>query len=142
MLALEKAAAMENGMILFDGNELFNKIQEFRLNLCHIPIRPTDGIVLTIRVIVSSLRSPDLITPSNHGDALRKQQGREEISFLPFTKLLNGWIIRRSFYPAIPTIIVIGPISTFFLIGFIMLLVVMPRLVVVRETLQRQIILP
>ncbi|MGC3974445.1 MAG: hypothetical protein QM771_08710 [Nitrospira sp.] len=63
---------------------------------------PAEFIILAIGIVVPLLGAADLISPTQHRHALRKQQRRQHIPFLSEAQLAHGRIVGGTFNAAIP----------------------------------------
>src|SRR5215831_1400437 len=74
------------------------------------PVEPTDVIVLAIGVVVPALRAPNFVTHDEPGPTESEDRQRQKVSHLPIAQALDGWVISRTFRPAIPAQVEVGPI--------------------------------
>src|SRR4029450_2400856 len=76
-----------------------------------LPVKPTDLVVLTIRVVVAVLCPTPLISAAEHRHALGKKRCRERLAALPIAQHVNLRLIGRTFDAAIPRLIVIVAVA-------------------------------
>src|ERR1700680_4005295 len=127
---------MEVGMMAAQLHEFVRKFQERLLAVGEIPIVPTGRVVLSVTIIVASLRAADFVAPADHRYALRAQQRQQEISLLPLAQVDDFGVVGLPLLAAIPGVIVVGSVAVFFAIGLVVLFVVGDQ-VVERETVVR-----
>jgi hypothetical protein len=58
---MEKATAMKYGLIVIKSDHMANEVEQFLLFGPHFPVQPTQLVVLTVRVVVATLRMPQLV---------------------------------------------------------------------------------
>ncbi len=66
----------------------------------------------------------ELVAAGEHGDALRKQQGGEEVAGLALAELVDGWIVGGAFGAHVPALIVGGAVLVILSVGLVVFLVV------------------
>src|SRR5437773_2169588 len=94
-----------------------------------LPVKPTQFIVLAVRIIVPPLCPADLIASTDHRHPLRKHQGRQHIAFLTISKFDNSRIVGWPFDSAVPTEVVVCPIAVVLAVALVMFLVVRGQVV-------------
>src|SRR4029453_11656535 len=77
-----------------------------------------------IRVVVSLLRAPDLVSAAKHRYALRKEQGRQEVAHLPPAPGEDVPVFTRPLLAAVPRTVVAFAVAVLFAICVVALLVV------------------
>src|SRR3990167_411738 len=87
-------------------------------------MKPTDLVILTVRVIVAPLGAAHFVPAADHGDTLGEHQGGEEIPLLPFAQGQDRWIIRGTLDTAVPAQVLICSVLIVLSVGFVVLLVV------------------
>src|SRR5579864_1598233 len=93
-------------MGLAESNHAFEEAEYVPIRLKLTPIQPADFVVLVIRVVVSELCIQELVTGTEHRDAVREHEEGEEVLSLFPPKYHN--LRRRAHVPfvsAIPTVI-------------------------------------
>src|SRR5580704_1255258 len=88
------------------------------------PIKPTDFVVLAIRVIVATLRASHLVASADHRNALRHHHDGDEVFDLSAAQILDLLVIGRTFDAAVPAQVVIRTIPVSFAVRFVVLRVV------------------
>ena len=89
-----------------------------------VPVDPGHLVLAGNTRCCPALRAADFVACANHGDPLRKQKRRQEISFLAFPKFQDFPIVRRALHSAVPRVIVIRAVAIVFPVGLVMFLVV------------------
>ena len=97
------------------------------------PVKPTDLVVLTIGVIVASLRVPHLVSHQDHGHTQGHQGDCQIILHLAVAQLLHRRVIGRSFDAAVPAPVVIGAVAVVLAVRLVVFLIVGDE-IVERET--------
>src|SRR5262249_47919340 len=88
------------------------------------PVKPTDLVVLTVRVIVAALCAPHFIAHYYHGHPDRKHGDSQEVLDLAVPQFLHCRIIGGALCAAIPASIIIGSIAVVFAVFLIVLVIV------------------
>src|ERR1700722_5526576 len=70
----------------------------------------------------------EFIAAEDHWNALREQEGGDEISLLALAEDVDSAIIGRTFGSAIPGIVVIGAVAIFLAVGFVVFFVVADKI--------------
>ena len=78
------------------------KLQQLVIVLVQIPVDPRNLIVLTVRVVVTALGAPELITMGDHGHALGEHEGRQEVALLSVAQLDDVWVVCVALCAAVP----------------------------------------
>src|SRR5512132_3982577 len=94
-----------------------------------LPVKPTDLVVLTIRVVISVLCLTPLISAAEHRHALGKKQCREKIAALPVAPCVNLRVIGRSFDAAVPRLIIVVAVAVLVAIQLVVFFVVADQVV-------------
>lgn len=100
-----------------------------RVLLKQRPIEPIGFVVVAISIVITVLRTPDLISHQDHGKAKGKQCNRHEILHLagsqPFDAGVCGWTLNAT----VPASIVIATVTVILTICLVVLLVVRDQVV-------------
>src|SRR5215470_14070373 len=67
-------------------DEMLEKPEQVGMRIEEAPIDPTNFIVLTVGVVVATLRAPELIPGQNHGGAGGEQENGRKVPHLPLTQ--------------------------------------------------------
>ena len=70
-------------MFLSELYQFSRELKKLILLFVAFPVKPTDLVVLTIRIVVAVLCPTPLISAAQHRHALGKKQCREKIATLP-----------------------------------------------------------
>src|SRR5208282_4651227 len=99
-------AATQGRMRLPERNHAFKEPEYVLIRLELTPIQPADTVVLIVGIIVSELGVQELVTGSEHRDAVREHEEAEEVFSLFPAKCQNlRWRALVSFVSAVPTVI-------------------------------------
>src|SRR5262245_8959724 len=101
LVALEGVAA-EQRMRPPKLEEMLEKPEQVGMRLEEAPIDPTDCIVLTVGVVVATLRAPELIPGQDHGGASGEQENGRKVPHLPLTQPDDLRRLGRSLTAAVP----------------------------------------
>ena len=126
---MKKFPPLKYRLSLPDIDHRADKVKKGPLLVGDIPIQPGEFIVLTIGIVIALLRMADVVSGQNHRHTGGQEQGGDKVSFLLRTQRVDRRIIRRSFGPAIPAIIVVGAILIVFPIRFVIFVVVAHEIV-------------
>src|SRR6186997_1418569 len=88
------------------------------------PVEPTGLIILTIRVVVSKLRSPHFVTHEKHGHTSRKHRYSQKVFYLPVSEFFYICIISRTLNTAVPTSIVVRSVAIIFAVCLVVLVII------------------
>src|SRR5580765_5516271 len=108
-------------------SELYQSSRELKkliLLFVMFPVKPTDLVVLTIRIVVAVLCPTPFIPAAEHRHPLGKKQCREKIAALPIAQFVNLRVIGRTFKAAIPRLIIVIAVPVFIVVQLIVLFVV------------------
>jgi len=94
-----------------------------------LPIDPADLVVLTIGVVVALLRPADLVAGAQHGNALREEQDREQVSLLPLAERANRRVVARALDAAIPAPVGVATVTIVLAIGLVVFALVADQIV-------------
>src|SRR5271167_1379114 len=93
-------------MRLPERNHAFKETEYVLIHLELAPIQPANFVVLVIRVVVSELCVQELVTSSEHRDAVREHEEAQEVfSLFPAKCQSLRWRALVSFVSAVPTVI-------------------------------------
>src|ERR1700741_4166199 len=93
------------------------------------PIEPIRFVVLTVSVIVATLRSTDFIAHQEHGKAQREQRDGHEILYLAVSESLNFRIRSGALSTTVPTPIVVSAITVILTVGFVVFVIVRDQVI-------------
>ena len=125
----QRLVVVKHMQILHQMNNLLNKAQEVFLLVELIPVEPASFVILTVCIVVATLRSQHFIAHEQHWHPLRKRPDRQRIFSLSQPQPLNGRIVGWPFRAAVPAIVFICAIPIVFTVGFVMLLVIAQQIV-------------
>src|SRR5262249_11726867 len=129
VFTLKKFRSPKNRVLAPHLNQFAGELKQTFLFFVPLPVQPTDLIVLTIGVVVSLLRSAELVAAQEHWHSLRQKQHRQKIALLLAAQILNLRIVSRTFGAAVPGTIMRITVTIFLTIAFIVLLVVADEIV-------------
>src|SRR4051812_38425944 len=93
--AVEKVASPENRLRSAQTHYAAGEVEQFPLFIGKLPVEPGHRRILTIAIVVSVLRLPELVTSQQHRHTLRKEESSEKVSLLLSAKRINpgifGW---------------------------------------------------
>ena len=120
--AVEEAAAAERRVVVpdlvDDGGELHQRLVH------RVPVDPAQLGVLAVGVVVALLGAAELVAVQEHRDALREQQGGDEVALLAGAKGQDVVVVRVPFLAAVPGAVVGFAVVVAFAVGVVVLLVV------------------
>src|SRR5208283_323511 len=105
-------------------NQQLHKAENVAMFGKQIPIKPTRFVVVAVGVVVAALATPDFVAHNKHGHAGGQHQGRKKVLHLPVTKLLDFWVIRGAFKPAVPASVLLASVAVVLAVLFIVLVVI------------------
>ena len=120
--ALEEAAALKDGMVQAETDEVGREVEEPASGGPERPVEPGDLVVLAIGVVVAALRAPDLVAPREHGYALGEEEGGQEISLLAAAQGKHLGVVRGAFDAAVRRRVVVGAVAIVLVIALVALL--------------------
>ena len=88
------------------------------------PLRPGYLVILAVSVVITLLGTPAFVTAAQHRHALREKKRAEEIPLLSAPKSVDLWILRRTFGPTVPRLIVVVAVLIVFAVRLVMFIVV------------------
>ncbi len=122
--ALEEPAAMEHRLLGAQADQLADEVDLAQPRARDRPRVPGDLVVLAIGVVVAALRAADLVAAAQHRNALREQEGGEDVSHLPLAEREDFGVLRRALLAAVPRGIVVGAVAVVLAVGLVVLFVV------------------
>jgi hypothetical protein len=105
-----------------------DEVQKLSLLVRDIPVQPRDIIVLTIRVVVASLRMADFIAGQDHRDTRGLEQGGHEVSLLSRSQCIDRKVFGRSLDATIPAVFVVDAVLIIFAIGVVVFVIVADKI--------------
>src|SRR4029077_19639763 len=125
-----ESAARQRGMRLPERNHAFEETKNVLIRLELAPVEPADFVVLVVGIVVAKLRVQELITGSEHRDAIRQQKQAAEVLHLFSAKRQNRrWRALVSFVTAVPTEILVHAVLIVMTVVPVVFLVVRNQIV-------------
>src|SRR5205085_1737716 len=88
------------------------------------PIHPADFVILAVRVVVSLLRTRDLVPVRNHRHALGERQRCDEVAHGTVARVEDGRVVGRAFDAPVPADVVVIAVLIVLAVGLVVLLLV------------------
>src|SRR5579859_8289278 len=120
----KKSPPLQGPMALAERDHRLAKAQQLPILFRQGPVKPVDGVVLAVGIVIAQLCSPDLVASDKHRHTLREHEDGHKVLALSQPQRFYLWVIGRSLYSTVPTHIVIVPITIAFPIQLVMLIVV------------------
>src|SRR4051812_2459788 len=89
-----------------------------------VPVDPRDLVVLAVGVVVAVLSATELIAVQQHRNALREEQGGEEVALLLLAQRNDVGVVGVAFGAVVPGAVVALAVVVAFAIGLVVLLIV------------------
>ena len=88
------------------------------------PLRPGYLVILAVSVVISLLGAPAFVAAAQHRHALREKKCAEEIALLSPPKRVDLWILRRTFGPTVPGLVVVVAVLIVFAVRAVVFFVI------------------
>src|ERR1700686_4959938 len=88
------------------------------------PLRPGYLVILAVSVVISLLGAPAFVTAAQHRHALREKKCAEEIALLSPPQSVDLWVLRRTFGPAVPGLVVVVAVLIVFAVRAVVFIVI------------------
>ena len=135
-LSVEEGLAAEDGGLAAQGEEAFHEFAQGDRLRRVVPWDPTEFVVLAIAIVVALLGAEALVAGKEEGDALRADQGGEEIPRLATAQLEDRGIVGDPFDAVVEGDVVRITVGVFLPVGEVVFLVVADE-IVERESVVR-----
>ena len=122
--ALKKMPSPEDGLLAAQFDERPDELEEAFLLVVENPIDPGDFVVLAIGVVVSLLGATEFIPRKEHGNALREEQGGQEIPPLAGAQVVDSGIFRGALRAAVPAVVRVAAVLVSLSVGLVVFLIV------------------
>src|SRR5579862_3990219 len=93
-----------------DGDQRADEVGQFVLARGGLPVDPARLVVLAVRVVVTRLRTTELVAGEEHRRALREEDGREHVAHLLTAQACDGRIVGWTFHAVVERTVVVGAV--------------------------------
>src|SRR6267143_651796 len=121
---LEEPVATKHGVRMPACEKLSEEAEQLCFPFHAFPVHPAHGIVVTITVIIATLRPRDFVAHEQHGYSAAEEKEGRCVLHLPTTKSIHAGVISFSLPPAVPAIIIVGAVVVPFAVRLVVLAVV------------------
>ncbi len=119
-----EGAELQERVRLAQAYEPPREVQQRRALGVEVPVVPGRLVVLAVRVVVASLRPPELVAAADHGNPARQQQRGEQVPLLAAAVRNDRGVLRLALDPAVVGPVVVDAVAAALLVGLVVLLVV------------------
>jgi hypothetical protein len=119
--SFEEATPPENWMPVAEGDKLSTEVQKLLVSV--LPVEPGKLVVLTVGIVVATLRMAEFVTVPHHGDALAHQEGRYQRAPAALAYLEDRRVVGRAFRAAVPRAVVVSSVVVVLAVRLVVLAV-------------------
>ena len=109
-------------MPVAEGDKLSTEVQKLPVSV--LPVEPGKLVVLTVGIVVATLRMAEFVTVPHHGDALAHQEGRYQRAPAALAYLEDRRVVGRAFRAAVPRAVVVSSVVVVLAVRLVVLAVV------------------
>src|ERR1700728_2629005 len=98
--SFEEVTSPKDRMPAAEGDKLSTEVQKLLVSV--LPVEPGKLVVLTVGIVVATLRMAEFVTVPHHGDALAHQEGRYQRAPAALSYPEDRRVVGRAFRAAVP----------------------------------------